>query len=248
MYIFGFSTNYIRVKTVPLTHVACTHCHHKGLVEMTLLQEEQDGVVTQRLNKLSATVTCTSCNQSISKNNWRPEITAAFNAAVATVKLTTSVKFSKQGKRVIGIFLGCIVFVVEIFAADKLGILKNSGKQAYEIGSDHTEQYIRHPQSGDICQVGIFDAHAGANAEGKYTLFKIVTTDKANNTIVMIPHTGQVASPNDFGGLSIDAGSFDAAHPETFVLKEFEYHHFKKENEGSGGIARNIYSIKRPAK
>lgn len=246
MYLFGFSTNYLPVKTLPLAHVTCPHCHQKGFIEMTLLQEEQDGVVIQRLNKLSATVTCTSCKQSISKNNWSPEITTAFNTAAATTKLTTSVKLSKQGKRVIGIFIGCIVSVAGIFAADKLGILKNSGKPSYEIESDYTEQYIRNPQAGDICQVGIFEAHASANAEGKYTLFKIVKTDKANNTIIMIPHTGQVASPNDFGKLSMDAGSFDAAHPETFVLKEFEYHHIKKESEGSGGITRNIYSIRRP--
>lgn len=246
MHLFGFSTNYIPIKSVPLAHVTCPHCHQKGFIEMTLLQEEQDGVVTQRLNKLSATVTCTSCHQTITQKHWSPEITASFNAAAATVKLTTSVKLSKQGKRVIGIFLGCIVFVAGIFAANKLGFLKTSGKPSYEIESDYTEQYIRHPQAGDICQVGIFEAHTGTNAEGKYTLFKIVKTDKVNNTIVMIPHTGQVASPNDFGELSMDAGSFDAAHPETFILKEFEYHHFKKENEGSGGITRNIYSIRRP--
>src|SRR5262245_56914442 len=123
MYVFGFSTNYIPIKTIPLAHLACPHCQHEGLLEMMLLQEQQDGVVTQRLNKLSATVTCKSCGQAISRKNWGPEITTAFNTAAATNKLTTSVKLSRQGKRVTGIFAGCIVLVAGIFVADKFGAL-----------------------------------------------------------------------------------------------------------------------------
>lgn len=248
MYIFGFSTNYIRINTVPLPNLSCPQCQRKGAVEMTFLQEEQEGVVTQRLNKLSAAVTCNSCDHTIPKKSWSPDITAAFNAGAATIQLTTAVKISRQGKRVIAIFVGCILFVVGIFAANKLGFLKNSGKQPYEIASDHTEQYILHPQAGDICQVGIFETHTGINAEGKYTLFKIVKTDNVNNTIVVIPHSRQVASPNDFGELSPEPGSFDTAHPETFVLKEFRFHHFQKEEEGPRGITRNIYSISRNGK
>jgi hypothetical protein len=55
MYIFGFLTNYVRIKTVLLPHLNCPSCQQKGFIEMTFLQEEQDGVVIQRLNRWSAT-------------------------------------------------------------------------------------------------------------------------------------------------------------------------------------------------
>lgn len=248
MHIFGFSTNYIPVKTIQLTRLICPRCQDRGLMEMTILQEEQDGVVIQRLDKLSARVQCKSCHQAIPQKEWTPEITAAFKTEKANIKVATSVKLSRQGKRVIAIFAGCIVFIAGIFAANALGFLKHSGKQAYEIAGENTELYITNPAAGDICQVGIFDAHRSGNNAGKYTLFKIVKIDKANNKMVIIPHTGQVASPNDFAALSTASGSFNAAAEETFLLKEFSYHHFRKENEGAGDITRNIYSIKRPGK
>ena len=108
-----------------------------------------------------------------------------FNAEKEKVQLTTSIKLSKQGKRVIGIIIACLVFVVGIFAANKLGLLKNSGKQAYEIESENTERYIKNPEVGDICQVIISNRQDPASST--YTLFKVIGVDKVNNKVVTIP-------------------------------------------------------------
>jgi predicted RNA-binding Zn-ribbon protein involved in translation (DUF1610 family) len=242
MYIFGFSTNYIPVKTIGLPQHTCPNCGQAGTLEMTFLQMEQDGVITHRLNKISTELSCTACKKKIPQKQWTESLKNIFETEKKDIKVVTSVKLSRYGKRVIGIALGCLLFVAGIFVADKLGLLSNSGKQPYEIESENTSQYKMYPQTGDICRVGIFNVND--RNDYKYTLFKITDINTAENKITIAPNY-KSSTKITFDDLAAGDADFNTKDLKTFSLKNFKYSTFA--NDGDDHTTRiNIFSIVRP--
>jgi len=131
MYIFGFSTNYIPLKTLLLPGCSCPKCGRNGSLEMTFLQQEQNGVVVHRLNKISGKLNCGSCGAVIPGKEWTSDIKIFFEREKQNLPVIKSLKISAYGKRLIGVAIGCFLLVGAIFLANirinVLGVIRPKG-------------------------------------------------------------------------------------------------------------------------
>jgi hypothetical protein len=240
--IFGFTTNYIPLKTLPLVACVCPSCLRKGGLEMTFLQMEQNGVVTQRLPKISGTLRCNICETSIPVGQWNEELKHFFESEKESIPVLTSVKLSAYGKRVIGVALGCFLLVGGIFAADRLGLLGNKDEQPYQKERENTALYLKDPKAGDIYKVVVMEGPGAGQT--KYTLFKVKTIDKAADKITVLRHFKD-SGDLTWNDLSLAAKDFDETNPLTYALKDLRFSGF--EDPGHDKNRRvNILAVQRP--
>lgn len=239
MYLFGFVTNRILVKSVDFQDLLCPHCAKKGQLAMKFFQLEQDGAFRQRLNKLEPKVDCKSCGQSFTEQQFTPELKQLFDNEKKNIKLVTSIKLGTLGKRALVVLFGCIAVAAGIFMANSFGLLNNSSKNSVETELENTKQYVANPQIGDICKTLIT-----RNGQVISTLYKIIEMDKPANKIVAAPHFEQGANAN-WDSFSLADDKFDKANKLAFSLKDFSTNRLVKDGEKPNEITRSIYSIVR---
>lgn len=240
MYIFGFSTNYIPLKTLLLPGCLCPKCGRNGSLEMTFLQQEQNGVVVHRLNKISGKLNCGSCGAVIPGKEWTSDIKIFFEREKQNLPVIKSLKISAYGKRLIGVAIGCFLLVGAIFAADKLGLLKENGKQPYQIESENNARYIAHPQVGDICKVVVMEEQDPDNA--KYTLFEILGINEAEDQITVAVHKKNSAD-RTWNDLSEEQTDFNRNEPLTFSLKDYKFSSFTNDQNKQANIRINVLAV-----